>query len=284
MYDIKQITLSDGDRHYEISEQSTKNKPKKYKSVTTIIDKFKPKAALFKWKKEVGEEKAKEISNKASSRGNKVHYYIEQYFLNNKTINFSTTEDKNYIFFDKLLPVLNKIEPKKWIEEDKETFGIEKKVFWENNNIGFGGSVDICGTIDTSNLTLRNKNIILPKKIDFIGDWKTWNKVKYPLIKSQEGNYILPLLSYYLQLSAYCAAVNQYKKEKINQCFLFGVTETCRSPFIYYLNPKTVNFYWSKMKELVYCYYSNEYFNWDLMEYEVIENNFIGERVDIKNE
>jgi hypothetical protein len=268
MEEITQVTTEDGDRHYEIKRLNVETK--KYKSVTTLLGYFKPKDALIQWKKNVGEEKAKEITFAASSRGNKIHSYIESYFK--QQVLPSLTEDDNNICFHKLVPILELIKP----------ILIEEKLFWESDNYGFGGSVDICGTINTKNFKLRNGNE-LPENINFVGDWKTWNKAKYPKARSKDGSNYYPLISYYLQLAAYSAAINQRTNTeyKLNQCFIFGVTNNCKQPFIYYLDKDSVNFYWSKMKEIVYCYYSNSYFDWKKMEAEADIYNFLGERVDL---
>ena len=54
----------------------------KVASVTTILDKTKPAkdvAALAAWRRRVGPAKAQEISTEASSRGTRMHKYIENY-------------------------------------------------------------------------------------------------------------------------------------------------------------------------------------------------------------
>jgi len=53
-------------------------------SVTTVLDRTKPQAdrdALDAWKKAVGEKKANEICYEASSRGTRMHKYLEDYVL-----------------------------------------------------------------------------------------------------------------------------------------------------------------------------------------------------------
>jgi len=55
----------------------------KYPSITTVLGQFK-KDSLLQWRKRVGEEEANKISNRASSRGTKVHLLCEKYLLNEK--------------------------------------------------------------------------------------------------------------------------------------------------------------------------------------------------------
>jgi genome maintenance exonuclease 1 len=56
-------------------------------SVTTILDKTKSeekKAGLARWRKSVGEAKAKEIVTEAANRGTRMHTYLENYVLGEK--------------------------------------------------------------------------------------------------------------------------------------------------------------------------------------------------------
>lgn len=55
-----------------------------YPSVTTVLSDYK-KEALMQWRAKVGEEKANEISRKATTRGTSVHKALEMY-LNNEDI------------------------------------------------------------------------------------------------------------------------------------------------------------------------------------------------------
>lgn len=258
---LEQVTKEDGDRYYE-----DKRNKKKYKSVTTLISWAKPKGTLTQWRNRVGIEEANRITKEASTRGNTVHKFIEEYFANS---NFSNED----IYFQKMLPVLNIITP----------YLVEKKVHWTNGDRGFAGSVDICGDIDTSNLIKRETGRFTEKNIIAVADNKTWNSAKYPRARTQGGVFYSPLISYYLQLSAYCAAINQSTegKYRINQAFIFGVTATCKQPFIYYLNSDCMKFYWSKMKELVDCFYEERTFDWNSFEREADALNLLGERVDI---
>jgi hypothetical protein len=53
----------------------------KYPSVTTVLSDY-GKEALMEWRKKVGEEKANEISRKATTRGTSVHKALELYLKN----------------------------------------------------------------------------------------------------------------------------------------------------------------------------------------------------------
>lgn len=53
----------------------------KYPSVTTVLSDY-GKESLMEWRKKVGEEKANEISRKATTRGTSVHKALEMYLKN----------------------------------------------------------------------------------------------------------------------------------------------------------------------------------------------------------
>ena len=75
-YDPINRETVNGKRHYCLPDGS------KVPSVTTILDKTKSKEsrdALDKWRKAVGEERAKQITTEAANRGTRMHTYLEHY-------------------------------------------------------------------------------------------------------------------------------------------------------------------------------------------------------------
>lgn len=70
-------TVINGKRHY-ITEDGVI-----LPSVTTILS-YQPKTEVDAWRKRVGETKAKQVLHKATTRGNGLHFLIDQY-LNNET-------------------------------------------------------------------------------------------------------------------------------------------------------------------------------------------------------
>ena len=72
---LKRITNPDGSRLYETPTGNA------YPSVTTVTGLLKKKAIL-EWRKEIGEEKANEISKKAANRGTRIHRLCEKYLSN----------------------------------------------------------------------------------------------------------------------------------------------------------------------------------------------------------
>lgn len=260
---------ADGKRHYEVETPDGK----KYKLVgnTTLLDKFKPKDALFQWRANIGEEAAQEITTKAANRGTKVHSLAENYLINRTIPDIEEGDNKEC--FLRLKPILDILTP----------FALEKKVYWVNSEgNGFAGTLDAGVYIDTAKLIGRISGVFEDTQITSVIDFKTWNKAKYPKAQGQSGSYY-PLISYALQLSAYTAACNQQTDcfYQINKTFIFGVTSNCRSPFIYYYSPTAVNWYWERYQEIIYCYYNNDYFNWELFEKSADDLGFLGERVDL---
>jgi len=55
-----------------------------YPSITTVLSAYNKKS-IMEWRQRVGEEKANEISRKASGRGTKLHNTVEKYLLNEMT-------------------------------------------------------------------------------------------------------------------------------------------------------------------------------------------------------
>lgn len=80
----------------------------RYMSVTTFLGRFGDNSWVEEWKKNVGEDKAREISEAATTRGNKIHAAAEQYLLNNPKF-LSYAEDQ-MILFKRFQPLLNNID------------------------------------------------------------------------------------------------------------------------------------------------------------------------------
>jgi len=93
-------TFPDGKRYYTTPDGV------KLPSVTTVIG-AKGKQSILEWRKRVGEEKANQISRKASSRGTNLHSICEDY-LNNKPIGMVMPDAKE--MFLKIRPLLDRID------------------------------------------------------------------------------------------------------------------------------------------------------------------------------
>ena len=258
----------DGKRHYEVTFNN-----EKYKLVgnTTLLSRFKDNDALFKWRERIGNEAAEKITNDASIRGTKVHKMAEKYLLKRELPPIDSTEQSNC--FLRLKPILELIKP----------IALEKKVFWVNENKqGFAGTMDGLAQVNTTNFSSRTNNFFDWNDEAVVFDFKTWNKIKYPVAKAATGEKYYPLISYALQLAAYCGATNFCTDSyyQVNKSFIFGVTPTCKAPIIYYFSPEVVNWYWDRYKEILFCYYNNSFFDWKKMESDAEQLGYLGERID----
>jgi ATP-dependent exoDNAse (exonuclease V) beta subunit len=99
-FDLKAETTDSG-RLYTTPEGN------KYKSITTVLSHLNKKA-IYEWRQAVGEERANEISRKASNRGTKVHKICEDY-INNEITDFKMQmlmPDLKELFF-KIRPIID---------------------------------------------------------------------------------------------------------------------------------------------------------------------------------
>ena len=69
----------------------------RYPSVTTVIADY-GKEAILEWRKKVGDEKANEISRKATTRGTSVHKVLEAYLNNEDTSGFDMMPNVKSLF------------------------------------------------------------------------------------------------------------------------------------------------------------------------------------------
>lgn len=119
---LQSETLPDGRRHYVTPEGN------KLPSVTTVVGAQKKKA-IMEWRKRVGEEKANQISRKATSRGTNMHTLCEIY-LNNEKPTGEVMPDAKEMFLA-IKPYLNKI----------NNIHYQEVALW-SNQLGLAGRVD----------------------------------------------------------------------------------------------------------------------------------------------
>jgi len=217
----------------------------KYPSVTTLIGKFENKWYINKWAQQAGEEAAERSRTRSAVRGTHVHQAAEA-FLHRKPIPALVDDERR--FFDNLKPMLQAVIP----------VLSEEKVFWERPHptspLGFAGTPDMVFRLHGAALARKKSTEPLYEgQRNVLGDFKTWNKMKYPT----------NLFSNYLQLAAYCGALNQRTNGyyKLNRAMIIGVTEDKLK--LYYLNPDSLNWYWQKFIELTECYFTNRIFDWN---------------------
>lgn len=98
-YDLETVTV-DGKRFYKTPEGEL------YPSVTTITSQY-GKEKLLEWRRRVGEEEANRISQKASSRGTRVHKICENY-LNNEMDYAKDYMPDSVVMFKSIQPLIDK--------------------------------------------------------------------------------------------------------------------------------------------------------------------------------
>jgi hypothetical protein len=173
-------TTVDGKRHYCLPDGS------KVPSVTTILDKTKPKEkveALANWKKRVGEAKAQEITTEAANRGTRMHAYLEHYVLQQDMKPLPSNPFAHPSWFMAAEVIL------KGLSNVNEFWGVEVPLYYSGL---YAGTTDCIGLWKGRPAIMDFKQTNRPKKREWIDD-------------------------YFLQLAAYAAAHNEMHGTTIDQ-------------------------------------------------------------------
>jgi genome maintenance exonuclease 1 len=176
-------TGEDGKRYYNIPNGE------KYPSITTVLSAL-SKDSIAAWRKRVGEQEANRVSQKASSRGTRIHLAAEEYLNNNAAFleRVSMPPDKH--MFLSMKPYIDKIN-NIWYQE----------VPLYSETLKVAGRVDVIAEYDG-----------VPSVIDF----KTSSRVK-----SKDD-----ITSYFLQTCFYALAVEEMTGQTINQLvIIMGVDD-----------------------------------------------------------
>lgn len=167
----------------------------KVPSVTTILDKTKPaeaREALANWKKSVGEERARQITTEAASRGTRMHSYLEDY-IKGIALKDSVTNPYAQQSLAMAKTVIAAGFPK-----INEVWGSEVPLYFPEL---YAGTTDCVGLHDGKEAILDFKQTNKPKKLEWIDD-------------------------YFLQLTAYALAHNEVHGTNIRK----GVILMCVRP------------------------------------------------------
>jgi genome maintenance exonuclease 1 len=168
---------------------------KKVPSVTTILDKTKPKEkiqALMEWKKRVGEAKAQEITTEAAGRGTRMHKFLEDY------VKTGAIAEPGSNPFSAQSHIMAKTVIDKGLSNVNEIWGVEVGLYFPGI---YAGTTDGLGLHLNEAAILDYKQSNKPKKEEWIED-------------------------YYLQLTAYALAHNEVHKTNIRK----GVVLMCVKP------------------------------------------------------
>lgn len=171
----------DGTRFYVTPEGN------KYPSVTTILSEYNRKF-ISEWRQRVGEEKANEITRKASNRGTKFHKHCEDY-LKNLQPEFKTPIEVDA--FNTFKPVLNRI----------NNIHVQETRMY-SNHLRMAGTVDCIAEFDG--------------KLSVI-DFKTASKEKQ---KDSIENY-------FMQCSAYAIMFEERFKLPVSQTVVMISVDNC---------------------------------------------------------
>jgi hypothetical protein len=271
---ITNRTNIDGVRHYLIEGIDIP-----LPSVTTVIDKFTDKQFLRNWANSLAEKEIKEkklvvsehqksklalslsakYRNEAADFGKNMHSHIEAFF------NTGENEDLDFRYknFLKLVKPLS----------------IETSLYYlfDNKSYGFAGTPDLVGYSNS----FQGKNFTNEL---LVFDWKNPIKIKYNLAKNRENKAYCPLLSYYLQLSAYLGAFNSTSDKKANKALVVLAPRSSRKLYFYYLKPESIIFYWSEFKEMVKAFFDKKEYSWTNLEQKAIKFNHVGERLYLNDE
>ena len=148
-----------GKRHYCLPDGS------KVPSVTTILDKTKSaesKAALQQWRKNVGEQRAQQITTEAANRGTRMHSYLEHYVLSNDMKELPGNPFAQPSWFMAAEVILN------GLCNVDEFWGSEVPVYYSGL---YAGTTDCVGVWKGKPAIIDFKQTNKPKKREWIGDY-----------------------------------------------------------------------------------------------------------------
>jgi len=137
----------------------------KLPSVTTILDKTKPKEkieALANWRKRVGHEKAQQITTEAANRGTRMHTYLERYILNG-VHEEKTSNPYSWQSHDMAQIVINE-----GLDKVDEYWGVEVPLYFPEV---YAGTTDCVGLYEGKSAIMDFKQTNKPKKTEWIEDY-----------------------------------------------------------------------------------------------------------------
>lgn len=259
------------ERYYKVDDT-------KCPSVTQIISYHEDKKFLNDWK-DRNPLKADTTSSSARLRGTNIHKALYSYHTDR--VKFKKIEKELSKEETKYLGGYNDL-----IQITTAPLFLETKVAYLEEGGGFGGKIDNVSLLRTTDFVYYKTNTPVfsrPEEL-FIIDYKNPNKAKQPV----------HLISYCLQLAAYCAGFNFSTQLTygLNKALLVIVSPRMTS--YYYLNPMKLGVYWSLYKELLAGFYAKERCDWKKLKerlgvYEddrgyprIASTNFLPDRIVLK--
>ena len=150
-------SLVNDQRHYDVGEE-------KLPSVTTILSATQSdekKASLAKWRRNVGENKAESIMNKAANRGTIMHRILEGYLLGQNHADFSDLGQEAGIMAQTVIDsgIRGHLD---------EIWGSEITVYYPRL---YAGATDLAGIYDGRESIIDFKQSNKPKRREWITDY-----------------------------------------------------------------------------------------------------------------
>lgn len=128
----------------------------KFPSITTVLSEN-IKGSIIEWRRRVGEEKANEVTRKATTRGKWFHTACEN-FLNNEEVKYKTFIQQEQ--FNIFKPVLSRI---------NNIHALEKRMF--SRQIKVAGQVDCVAEFDNNLSIIDFKTSSRPKEKEYIDNY-----------------------------------------------------------------------------------------------------------------
>ncbi len=196
-------------------------------SMTTVLDETMPeekRQVLNNWRKRVGEEEAEKIRVEATTKGENMHFYIEQELLNTKEALPQPPVPHFYKYKEGFLDA-NNVEAKL----------VEAPLYWycPKEKIGFAGTVDLVAIVNGVLEVVDHKSSSRVKKEEWITDYK-------------------------LQVSGYAKAIEYLYSVTIEQARINIATS--RSFNCFSLSKDDLNKYWQEFYKRLKEYNFNKNF------------------------
>ena len=189
IYTYKKLDRQDGGGQGRVYVDDVGNK---IPSVTTILSKTKDMTHLIAWKKRIGEDKAKQITEESAGLGTTMHAHLEAYVLGEPR-----PGGNNY---GRLMAerMADTVIAEGLIDVD-EVWGVESHLYYENL---WAGTTDLVGMYMGRPAIMDFKTTIKPKKREWVEDYR-------------------------LQLAAYAMAHNNIHGTNIDTTVVFMVSREC---------------------------------------------------------
>jgi genome maintenance exonuclease 1 len=189
IYTYKKLDRQDGGGQGRVYVDDVGNK---IPSVTTILSKTKDMTHLIAWKKRIGEDKAKQITEESAGLGTTMHAHLEAYVLGEPR-----PGGNNY---GRLMAerMADTVIAEGLIDVD-EVWGVESHLYYENL---WAGTTDLVGMYMGRPAIMDFKTTIRPKKREWVEDYR-------------------------LQLAAYAMAHNNIHGTNIDTTVVFMVSREC---------------------------------------------------------